>query len=191
MNQLDDSINCPRAEIAAYLDGELSAQEEIVFEAHLAVCEKCSNELREQRKLLHALNFALDTKTEVALPKDFAKTVAARAENDLSGLKSKNERRHALLLCSALFVSGVLVGVVGKKSGVLPVLLNQTLVQVGAFGNFLLHLAYDTGIGATVILRVVSRQFLFGSTLGWILTFALFISLLIILSRLLIRYHRV
>ena len=87
---------CPRADIAAYIDGELTPREELALELHLAACPDCTGELNLQKQMLRALDCGLKDRTEIELPKNFAKTVATRAESNVSGLRSKEERFRAL-----------------------------------------------------------------------------------------------
>ena len=95
---------CPRTEIAAYIDGELSPREEMDLELHFAVCGECAAEFNEQKKLLCALDFALDEKAEFELPEDFTKSVVVKAESNVSGLRRREERFRALYLCAILFL---------------------------------------------------------------------------------------
>src|SRR5215207_7269746 len=89
--------DCPRIEIAAYVDGELSPREEFDLEMHFAVCETCSAELNEQKKLLYALDFALENEDEIELPENFTKVVVATAESNVKGLRCPRERNRALV----------------------------------------------------------------------------------------------
>ena len=108
--------NCSRQQVIAYIDGDLSPREEIVLEKHLAVCKSCADELNEQKKLLFALDFALDeNEREFELPEDFTKVVVTNAESKVSGLRHPQERFRALFVCSALFLF-VLLGL-GKETG--------------------------------------------------------------------------
>ena len=70
---------CPTGEIAAYIDGELSPREELDLEMHFAVCRLCAAELNEQKKLLCALDFALEDEREIELPENFARVIVAAA----------------------------------------------------------------------------------------------------------------
>ncbi|HEX8852022.1 MAG TPA: zf-HC2 domain-containing protein, partial [Pyrinomonadaceae bacterium] len=100
--------SCRRAETAAaYLDGELDAAEALLFESHLRECSVCAAALLEQRRLLCLLDTAFAAREEAcaALPKDFARVVTARAQTDMSGLRSKSEHRTALKICAALTVA--------------------------------------------------------------------------------------
>src|SRR2546421_10463466 len=92
--------DCQLEDVAAYLDGELDGVALETFEAHLKTCLECGAELRAQRQLLCTLDFALNESRPFALPHNFTKVVAAHAENDLSGMRKRGERRRALQLCA-------------------------------------------------------------------------------------------
>ena len=93
---------CPREDVAAYLDGEMSGSAVENFEEHLKVCADCAAELRAQRQLLCTLDVAFGESRSFKLPSDFTRVVAAHAESDLSGMRKKGERRRALQLCAVL-----------------------------------------------------------------------------------------
>lgn len=190
MNEATFKICSHSREISAYLDGELAPTAEAAFEGHLRECSLCSVKLNEQKHLLRALDFAFDKEKKFELPKDFAKTVAVRAEADVSGLKSKEERRRALLITGGLFLLGFVIGIVGKRSGVLPVIVEKFLTQIFVVGEVLARFCYDISVGAVVILRAFGRQFISDSAVSaFLIVFALIIAF-IILSRLLLKFHR-
>jgi hypothetical protein len=95
---------CPRAAIAAYIDGELAASEELALEMHFVGCSICAAELESAKTILRALDFALEDENEIELPADFTKTIVANAESRVSGLRRPNERFTALFICAALFL---------------------------------------------------------------------------------------
>ena len=156
MKEANSKICRHGGEVAAFLDGELSPADESSFELHLAGCEICSMRLNEQKRLLCALDFAFDDKTAFELPQNFARTVAVRADSDVSGLRSREERRRAFIFASLLFLAGVLVGIAGKKTGMIDGTLAKTIAVANVFYNFFHHFS----TGAIVILRTISRDFL-------------------------------
>lgn len=147
---------CPRSAIAAYIDGELAPREELVLEMHLAVCDACRSELNQQKKLLCALDFALDRKGEIEMPKDFAKTIAVRAESGVSGLRNRKECQTALFLCASLFLFALLG--FGSETGQLTTAFFSVSDKMLAVVNFSAHLIYDIAFGTVVILRSLSQQ---------------------------------
>ena len=180
---------CPRSEIAAYVDGELSPRAELELEMHLAVCTVCAAELNEQKKLLSALDFALeDERAEIELPANFTKVVVANAESKVSGLRCPRERYRALTVCAGLLLL-LLVGLGAEAS--------QTFVGFSAIGEkffavgaFFVHLMHDITIAATVILRSLCAEFFFKSAFSMIATGIFFLLSLLLLSRLLLRPKR-
>src|SRR5262249_35235086 len=89
-------------DIAAYVDGELSAEREMMLEAHFAGCSICVEELNLQKQLLHGLDLGLKNGADIDLPPDFAKVVVANAESTVAGLRRPRERFNALFICGGL-----------------------------------------------------------------------------------------
>lgn len=183
--------DCPSEEIAAYLDGELSAQAVALFERHLKECADCQAELLEQRRLLCALDFALGGHSadgDIALPQNFSQVVAAHAQSDLRSLRS--ERGRALRLCLALAViSFALLGAAAFSESVLQplvALFRQTGIVLGFFGRAL----YDLGAGFAVIARAVGGHTLFESNRLTLFVFLLLAVAIVSLPRLISSYHR-
>src|SRR5215204_6006731 len=150
---------CPRIEIAAYIDGELSPHEEFDLELHFAVCETCSAELNEQKKLLCALDFALENEEEIELPENFTKVVVANAESNVQGLRCPRERNRALFVCAALFLV-VFLGL-GAETSKTFATMGAITEQLFAVGGFIVHFVHDITIATTVIFRSFCLQFVF------------------------------
>lgn len=180
---------CPRAKLAFYVDGELLPQEELELEAHLAHCRSCAAELNEQKKLLFALDSALEDEKEFALPADFTKVVVARAQSKVSGLRSPHERLKALFVCLSLTLL-VLLGLGGDVKTVFNTFVKFTdrIIHVG---SFIFHLTYDVSIGTAVILRSLGSQFASNIAVDLIFLGASVFVFLLLISRLLIRENRV
>ena len=180
--------DCPRTEIAAYLDGELSPREEFDLELHFAGCETCSAELNEQKKLLCALDFALEHDDEIELPENFTKVVVANAESNVQGLRCPRERNRALFVCAALFLV-VFLGLGAETS--------KTFATMGAIteklftvGSFIVHFVHDITVAATVIFRSFCLQFVFKSAISAVVVGICFVASLLIFSRLMSRHGR-
>ena len=190
MNQQADTIqeSCPRCEIVDYIDGELSPQEELELEMHLANCRPCADELNEQKKLLCFLDNALEDENEIELPENFTKVIVTTAESTVSGLRSPQERFRALFICAALFLL-VLLGL-GRETETVFASFSQFGEQFLAVAGFVFHLFYDIAFGATVILRSLSNQYVVGSAASLAFLGVLFVISLLIFSRLVIRYNR-
>lgn len=187
-NAPEKNSECNRFEAAMYLEGELSPKEEIAFETHLARCKPCLEELNIQKKMLSVLDSAMKSGDEIELPKDFTKTVVVNAESKVSGLRSVKERKRAFKMCAMLFPA-VLLTIFSEPKEVFSVFSNFA-EQAAAVAAFVWHIFYDTAVGVSVILGTVSRQSVFKSE-TWILTVAGgFVISFLLLSRLLIQYHR-
>ncbi|HEY0430065.1 MAG TPA: zf-HC2 domain-containing protein [Pyrinomonadaceae bacterium] len=180
--------SCPRDDIAAYIDGEISPREELDLEMHFAGCKICAEELNTQKKLLCALDsFCLNEK-EIELPENFTKVVVTTAESHVSGLRRPQERRKALFICSALFLL-VLLGLGEEADSILGTfgkIGEQFVVVVG----FVAHLIYDVSVGLIVILRSLSNQVFFNSAVSFGLMAVLFLISVFALSRLVLRFNR-
>lgn len=180
--------SCPRFGIAAYIDGELSPAEELMLEAHIAGCKDCLAELNLQKQMLSVLDYGLEDKAEIELPKNFAKVVAVRAESAVSGLRSKEERFRALFLCVFLFLI-ILIGL-GTETETMFTAFAKFGEQVIAVIGFAGRLAFDLAVGATIILRSLSGQFVFNSVVSFVVIACLFTLSAVLLSRQIIRYKQ-
>ena len=190
MNQeiTTNQTECPRIEIAAYIDGELSPREELDLEMHFAVCPTCSTELNEQKKLLCALDFALENEEEIELPENFTKVIVANAESNVQGLRCPRERNRALMVCAALFIL-IFIGLGAETSQTFASVTTVT-DKLFAVGSFFVHLVHDISIAAAVIFRSVFQQFVFKSTLSAVLIGICFVVSFLIFSRLMSRHRR-
>jgi hypothetical protein len=160
---------CPRPEIIPYIDGELSVCEEELLEFHLLDCDCCKKELTEQKKLLCAMDFAFEDKSEIELPKDFAKVVAVRAESNVNGLRDKKERKIALYSIAFLSILG-LIGFSGKFESVLAFLFKcgELIISIG---TFVLHFFSDLIISIASVIKMLSYKYIFNSESASILAF--------------------
>ena len=177
------------ANVSAYLDGQLDFAAIDEFEAHVAACQPCRAELNAQRQFLCELDSVLSTPKDISIPKDFARIVSARAESDMSGVRTGGERRRALLVCLALGLTAfVLLGATAGNS----LLVSAALVTSKVLGvlSLLWTTLHDAMIGMTIISRVIVRMFLPESPLTNLA--ALFVLVLAVasLSHLIISYHR-
>lgn len=180
--------NCPRTELAAYIDGELSPREELALELHLAGCTVCSVELNEQKKLLCALDFALENEEEIELPENFTKIVVANAESNVQGLRCPRERSRALTVCAALFLL-IVIGLSAEASKTFAT-FGALTEQFLAVGSFFVHFIHDISIAAAVLIRSLCSQFVFNSTVPAILLGVCFVASFLIFSRLIVRHRR-
>lgn len=182
---------CCVEDIAAYLDGEMNDDELSRFELHISECKLCSNEIENQKRLLNALDLALGVKEkELPLPTNFTKIVAKTAESDMRGVRRSSERKRALRISAALaLLSFILLGGTSLSESIIGP-AKRIFTVVGSISEMLGHVIYDAGLGVVVIVRAVSRHFLFESHPLNLFLFCLFMCALFFLSRLIIRHHR-
>ncbi len=183
--------SCQRDEIAAYLDGELDTRAGMLFEEHAKECSTCAADLSEQRRLLCALDFALGGDDPgLALPRNFARVVAKRAESDMSGMRQRHERRRAFRLCAGLaLLSFLLLGGASLSASVLVPVRAVTRYASSIFG-LVWNALYDIGTGVAVVLRAIARHFIFDLHPLNLLVLLLFAVALVLLPRLIVNYHR-
>lgn len=179
---------CPRMEIAAYIDGELSPREELELERHFAVCASCKAEFNEQKKLLCALDLAFVGEKEFELPENFTKTIVINAESNVKGLRCPKERSRALFLCAGLFLL-IILGL-GSETETVFSTFAVFFEQVRAVGGFVGYLIYEAAIALTTILRLIGKQFIFNSTFALVGWGAFLMTFLYMLSRLMLRFSR-
>ena len=179
---------CPTGEIAAFIDGELSPREELDLELHFAVCRSCAAELNEQKKLLCALDFALEDEREIELPENFARVIVAAAESNVSGLRRPQERIKAFFICASLTLL-VLLGF-GSETGTVVSTFWKIGDQILAVGGFAFHLIYDIAIGTAIILRSVSHHIAFNSIVSVLFLIGILFISLVTFSRLIVRFNR-
>ena len=177
-----------RSDIAAYIDGELLPREELELEMHLAICKLCAGELNEQKTLLQALDFALENEKGIELPANFTRVVVANAESKVSGLRRPQERFKALFVCAALFLL-VLLGLGGETKTVFETFA-KFADQFLAVGGFVWNLVYDAAFGTAIILRSLSHQIVFNSTVSAASLVVVFLVSIIAVSRFIIRPTR-
>jgi anti-sigma factor RsiW len=189
--QVDSNENlcAEREQIAAYLDGELDAAANASFERHLKTCADCATELAAQRRLLCVLDAAIRAEQrELALPRDFARVVTARAQTDMRGLR--NRREHRL----ALFISGALALVVFALVGITA--FDGALAALTTFARAAFNLTAFIGqavlnicAGVSVVLRVIGGYVLTSTRAHSFIALLFFIAAVTALLRLIVRYH--
>jgi anti-sigma factor RsiW len=184
-----DKDICPREEIAAYLDGELSGVALEHFEAHLNECSDCAGELRSQRQLLCTLDAAFSSASRIKLPDNFTRVVATNAEHNLRGLREKSERRRALQLCALLAITAF--ALLGAASGALVLQpARNSLRIVARLLEVLSQAALEAAEGFAIIGRLIGRAAVAGPYgFGALIAFV-FIGSIFLLPRLIASYHR-
>jgi anti-sigma factor RsiW len=186
---LPENHNCPREEIAAYLDRELDSDAQHAFEAHVEQCRDCDHELRSQRQLLCTLEAAFGTSRHMALPDNFTRVVALHAENDMRGLRHKAERRRALQMCAVILLTAfVLLGAAANKFMFQPARAFFRIITGAA--DVLWRTVADAVEGLAIIARMVARISVSGPHVFGILVALLFLLAISLLPRLIASYHR-
>lgn len=181
--------DCQSEQIAAYLDGELDDAARLPFEAHLKECSACGAELVEQRRLLCALDSVLSRGSDLPLPANFARMVAAHAESDMSGVREHREHGRALRLCVLLTVASL--ALLGVAARVLVFGFARNLGRlVAAVFDLVWTTSYDAVTGLRVLSRVLSKGFIPDSQLVSVLGFLLLALAVLLLSHLITSYHR-
>ena len=180
-------ISCDDNMIAAYVDGELDPANRISVELHLEGCMECRAELRAHQLFLCELDSTL-TQSEVTIPKDFSRKVAARATSDLRGIRSASENKKALAFCLILAVAAL--GLLSDASRTTALNGSRQLVRsVIAIVSMLLTTLFDMVASVVIISRVLSRKLVVESnSLGLLLV--LFALAILLLSRMIVSYHR-
>jgi len=184
VNELTDNP-CQLEEIAAYLDGELNSHSLARFEQHVKHCSICAAELRAQRQLLCTLDVAFGGSGEFELPRDFARVVTASAENDLSMIRQRRERRRAFKLCVILgLISFGLLGAATRAIVFDP--LRSLFRTARVLFDLLFQALSETVSAASVLIRMLAPT---QPGLRLLLTLAFLVSLLA-LSLLIVKYRR-
>lgn len=179
---------CTIERVAAYVEDELDPGARLELEEHMRGCALCQQELAYQRRFMCELEAVLANEShQLEVPGDFARIVAARAESDMSGARSKTERKRALQLCLALAIgSFALLGAASSRmvlSGA-SVVLTKIVAVFGLVGRAV----YDAAVGAGIILRATAKA-LMPDAFSMLVLLLLLLALLI-LSVLISGYHR-
>jgi hypothetical protein len=184
-----EGSDCPRQEIVEYIDGELSSREEFDFELHLAGCQICVEELNAQKKVSTSLEIMLeDESSQIQLPENFTKIVTAKAESNLSGLRSPKERSRGLFICAILFL--LIIFSFGINGETVLFAYEKFTVQFLAVGGFVLHLFYQLALGISATFGSLCVKFIFSSTLTLLSIITTFVIASMILSRMIFRFNR-
>ena len=184
----NDERLCRQNLIHAYVDGELTDAALSIFESHLHQCAACRTSLRSYQQFICELDAAFVEETNVSLPTDFSRVVAARAVSDMSGVRSFRENKKALAISIILGIAGfALLGTSTRQ--MLVVLVRQVFVRIFALIEFVWTTISDSIASVAVISRVLGRKFIV-ETGNSLIAFALLVFGIVLLSRLISNYHR-
>jgi anti-sigma factor RsiW len=184
--QFMDVDACPLPDIAAYIDCELAADDELELEHHLVDCGICTRELNRQKDLVRALNCSLQN--DIELPVNFTRNIVANAESRVSGLRRRSEWMNAaFVICALLFFVLFSLGAdAGRTFGA----FFNVFERLAAVGGFAAHVIYDLTIGGVVILRSIGSQVHIGGAAGFLL-FGLVTASAVGFSRIILRNCRI
>lgn len=155
---------CPREEIVAYIDGELSPREELELDLHLADCKVCLEELNAQKKVSTTLEILLEDKADdFELPENFTKVVTAKAESNVSGLRQPRERSKAFLIFAVLSLTLILG--LGTEIETVWSAFDKFADRFLTLGGFIWHTILEIAIGFAVVFGSLCQHFIYGSLL--------------------------
>jgi anti-sigma factor RsiW len=180
---------CEAENIAASIEGDLEPVLYASLEEHLKECAHCASELQAQRLFMCELDSALASPFDLAVPPNFAQVVAVHATSDMRGVRDRSEHARALRFCIVLGLAAfALLGFASSKA----VILNVRSFAGKVFGvlSFSADVIFNAAAGFTVISRVVSRGLIADSLFAGVAGLLLVVLAIVLLSRLLARYHR-
>jgi len=179
---------CQQEQIIAYIDGDLDDGSQAAFEKHLEDCDSCRSEVAAQRLLLCELDAAMAAVPQISAPRNFAHIIAAHAETDMRGVRSRAEHKRALRL--VLIIALAAFSLLGVSANRLFIANSSTLARaVFAFAGFIWSAIYDAAASLAVISKVLSRRLVIESGSLRISVVLLGLAVLL-LSRLITSYHR-
>ena len=146
LDQMTSQNNtCIADDITAFIDGELSPDNEAVFERHLAECQNCRRELNEQKIFLSAVNASLESRETITVPINFTRTIIANAESNVSGLRDPSERSPAIWICSIILMMSIFA--VGVESlGIFSKIAQTATVLVDFAANIFNTITVASGV---------------------------------------------
>lgn len=180
---------CETENIAAYIEGDLEPAFQSALEEHLKSCAHCAGELRDQRLFMCELDSALASPFDLAVPANFAQVVAVNAKSDMRGMREGAEHARAFRYCVILGLAAfALLGFASSKA----VLLNFGLFAGKVFGmlGLFAEAIFNAAAGFAVVSRVVSRGLISDSGFAGLAALLFVVLAIVILSRLIARYHR-
>lgn len=173
---------------ASYVDGELDADQSLLFEEHLEGCARCRADLQAHRLFVCELDAALTDSVEIPVPAGFSKMVAARATTDMRGVRTRPENRKALGICLVLALGGFALLGASARDAIFAIGGKFVAASV-SIGEFLSRVVYDAGATIAVVFGVLSRKLIVESG-SLVPLLVLLIVAILILSRLISNYHR-
>ena len=142
---------CGPESVCAYLDGLLSPEAVMAFEAHLGTCAECWESLNSEKVFTGMLDNSFVSEASVPLPDDFAKRVAVTAESTVVGTGDRSNTLRAAAIVSGLLCVAMAAVVAAGGQGI-PV-IGIAIEKIGAIMLAAAHLVYSVGVSAAVIIR--------------------------------------
>jgi len=180
--------SCESNLCASYVDGELDADQTLLFEEHIEGCARCRADLQAHRLFVCELDAALTDSVEIPVPAGFSKMVAARATTDMRGVRTRPENRKALGICLVLALGGFALLGASARDAIFAIGGKFVAASV-SIGEFLSRVVYDAGATIAVVFGVLSRKLIVESG-SLVPLLVLLIVAILILSRLISNYHR-
>ncbi len=153
MKENSETELCPRDDIAAYVDGELSTEAAEAVERHVRACAICSRALLDQRQFLAALSASLDDSKDIVLPSDFARRVVSNAESSVRGVRRPYEFLTAALICAVLLM--FLLFAFGVETSAVAAAMGSIAEKLLSIGGFLLRIVGNIAFAAAVVARAL------------------------------------
>lgn len=157
MREISETQSCPRDDIAAYVDGELSSDAAADLERHIEACAICSRSLVQHRQFLAALSTSLEAGDQIDLPDDFTKKVVTNAESRVTGLRRPHEMFTAVFICAALFLFAIFA--LGGEAFSAASVVGSIGEKFWTVGTFLLKFIANVAFAVTVIVRSLTSHF--------------------------------
>lgn len=183
-------MDCAKFDIAAYLDGELTPDQEFDIESHISGCGLCQTEYQLQKEILFAIDSVVDDVNELLeVPAEFAKVVTVKAESNVSGIRTSSERFRAVFaLAFLLFLAAISLG---TEAGAIAFAASQNvLLKLISVTGFFFHLIFEIGTGFGVVLRGLGQSLIFSSLATLVAAVFVFAVSSLTLSRLIQRLNR-
>ena len=181
--------NCEPETIASFIEGDLDPAFRTSLEEHFKQCETCAHELQQQRLFMCELDSAFARPFDLAVPRNFARVVAVKAESDMSGARDTTEHKRALKFCVLLSVAAfILMGAAASKAEIAE-LFSVVGKAAGVF-SLVVRAFYEAVAGMASVARMLSRGIIADSPVLGFAGFIIIIAAIGLLSLLIVRYHR-
>lgn len=180
---------CKPENIAAYIEGDLDHADRTGLEEHIKLCDRCALELQEQRLFMCELDSAFRSPFDLAVPTNFARVVAVRAESDMRGVRDTAERKRALQFCIILGLAAfILLGAAASKAEIAGA-ASAVSKAIGILG-LMARTIYETAAGLASMARMLSRGLIADSPVTGLAAFIMVAIAVGLLSLLIVRYRR-